>query len=194
MAQSAALRIGTRGSPLALVQARAVRDRLAAALGRDAGHDRAQGHPHHRRHHRRPAAGRGGRQGPVHQGDRGGAAARRHRPRRAFGQGHADAPAGRLADRGLSRARRPARCVHQQQGEDASTDLPHGAKVGTASLRRQAIMKRTRPDLDVAPLRGNVETRLRKLDDGEADAIILGARRPEAARAGSARDDDHERR
>jgi hydroxymethylbilane synthase len=51
--------------------------------------------------------------------------------------------------------------------------LPQGAKVGTASLRRQAIMKRARPDLEVAPLRGNVETRLRKLDDGEADAIIL---------------------
>jgi hydroxymethylbilane synthase len=51
--------------------------------------------------------------------------------------------------------------------------LPQGAKVGTASLRRQAIMKRARPDLEVAPLRGNVETRLRKLDGGEADAIIL---------------------
>jgi hydroxymethylbilane synthase len=51
--------------------------------------------------------------------------------------------------------------------------LPQGAKVGTASLRRQAIMKRARPDLEVAPLRGNVETRLRKLDSGEADAIIL---------------------
>jgi hydroxymethylbilane synthase len=52
-------------------------------------------------------------------------------------------------------------------------ELPQGAKVGTASLRRQAIMKRARPDLEVAPLRGNVETRLRKLDSGEADAIIL---------------------
>jgi hydroxymethylbilane synthase len=51
--------------------------------------------------------------------------------------------------------------------------LPQGARVGTASLRRQAIMKRARPDLEVAPLRGNVETRLRKLDGGEADAIIL---------------------
>jgi hydroxymethylbilane synthase len=51
--------------------------------------------------------------------------------------------------------------------------LPRGAKVGTASLRRQAIMKRARSDLEVAPLRGNVETRLRKLDAGDADAIIL---------------------
>ncbi|MGE5164585.1 MAG: hydroxymethylbilane synthase, partial [Sphingobacteriales bacterium] len=48
-----------------------------------------------------------------------------------------------------------------------------GASLGTASLRRQAIAKRTRPDLRVTPLRGNVETRLRKLDTGEVDATVL---------------------
>lgn len=52
-------------------------------------------------------------------------------------------------------------------------DLPPGARVGTASLRRQAQIKALRPDLQVAPLRGNVETRLRKLEAGEADATIL---------------------
>ena len=52
-------------------------------------------------------------------------------------------------------------------------DLPHGAVVGTASLRRQAMVKRLRPDLKVVPLRGNVETRLRKLEAGEADATLL---------------------
>ena len=51
--------------------------------------------------------------------------------------------------------------------------LPRGAVVGTASLRRQAMMKRLRPDLNVVPLRGNVETRLRKIDEGEADATLL---------------------
>jgi hydroxymethylbilane synthase len=51
--------------------------------------------------------------------------------------------------------------------------LPRGAVVGTASLRRQAIVKRLRPDVTVVPLRGNVETRLRKLDDGVADATLL---------------------
>jgi hydroxymethylbilane synthase len=51
--------------------------------------------------------------------------------------------------------------------------LPRGATVGTASLRRQAMMKRVRPDLAVVPLRGNVETRLRKLDEGVADATLL---------------------
>jgi hydroxymethylbilane synthase len=52
-------------------------------------------------------------------------------------------------------------------------ELPKGATLGTASLRRQAIAKRMRPDLQVVPLRGNVHTRLRKLDDGEVDATIL---------------------
>jgi hydroxymethylbilane synthase len=52
-------------------------------------------------------------------------------------------------------------------------DLPHGARVGTSSLRRQAQLKAVRPDLDVHPLRGNVDTRLRKLEQGEYDAIIL---------------------
>ena len=54
-----------------------------------------------------------------------------------------------------------------------STTLPQGATVGTASLRRQAMVKRLRPDLVVVPLRGNVETRLRKLDEGVADATLL---------------------
>src|SRR5260221_664308 len=45
--------------------------------------------------------------------------------------------------------------------------------IGTASLRRQALIKRRRPDLAVVPLRGNVETRLRKLAEGEVDAIVL---------------------
>ena len=52
-------------------------------------------------------------------------------------------------------------------------DLPHGAVIGTASLRRTALALRLRPDLTVVPMRGNVETRLRKLDSGEADATIL---------------------
>ena len=54
-------------------------------------------------------------------------------------------------------------------------DLPQGAIVGTSSLRRQCQIKALRPDLDIRDLRGNVNTRLRKLDDGEYDAIILAA-------------------
>ena len=51
--------------------------------------------------------------------------------------------------------------------------LPHGAKVGTASLRRQAQLLRHRPDLSIVPIRGNVNTRLRKMEAGEVDALVL---------------------
>ena len=54
-------------------------------------------------------------------------------------------------------------------------ELPQAARVGTSSLRRQAQLKAVRPDLDIFPLRGNVDTRLRKLEAGEYDAIILAA-------------------
>ncbi len=54
-------------------------------------------------------------------------------------------------------------------------ELPRGAKVGTSSLRRQCQLKAVRPDLEIFPLRGNVDTRLRKLETGEYDAIILAA-------------------
>src|SRR6266436_5091821 len=54
-------------------------------------------------------------------------------------------------------------------------DLPQGARVGTSSLRRQAQLRAIRPDLDIHPLRGNVDTRLRKLEQGEYDAIILAS-------------------
>ncbi|WP_169778148.1 hydroxymethylbilane synthase [Campylobacter curvus] len=52
-------------------------------------------------------------------------------------------------------------------------DLPQGAKVGTTSLRRKMQLLRMRPDLNIISLRGNVQTRLRKLKEGEFDAIIL---------------------
>jgi hydroxymethylbilane synthase len=51
--------------------------------------------------------------------------------------------------------------------------LPRGASIGTASLRRQAQLLRRRPDLAVVPIRGNVNTRLRKLEAGEVDAIVV---------------------
>jgi hydroxymethylbilane synthase len=54
-------------------------------------------------------------------------------------------------------------------------DLPKGARVGTSSLRRRAQLLSNRPDLQVLELRGNVDTRLRKLDEGQYDAIILAS-------------------
>ena len=69
--------------------------------------------------------------------------------------------------------REDARDVFISRKAATLRELPAGAVVGTASLRRQALVKRLRPDLKVAPFRGNVETRLRKLDAGEVDATLL---------------------
>ncbi len=54
-------------------------------------------------------------------------------------------------------------------------ELPHGARVGTSSLRRRAQLRALRPDLEVLELRGNVGTRLRKIDAGDVDAALLAA-------------------
>ena len=58
---------------------------------------------------------------------------------------------------------------------DSIDDLPAGSKVGTSSLRRQCQLQNQRPDLEILSLRGNVNTRLRKLDEGQYDAIILAS-------------------
>lgn len=60
-------------------------------------------------------------------------------------------------------------------GRDAGriADLPRGATVGTSSLRRQALVRRLRPDLNVVSLRGNVQTRMRKLQEGVVDGTLL---------------------
>ncbi len=54
-------------------------------------------------------------------------------------------------------------------------NLPHGSIVGTGSARRIALLKAARPDLSFAPVRGNVDTRLRKVAEGEVDALVLAA-------------------
>ena len=54
-------------------------------------------------------------------------------------------------------------------------DLPQDAVVGTSSLRRMVLLRDLRPDLRIEPLRGNLDTRLRKLDEGQYDAIVLAA-------------------
>lgn len=53
--------------------------------------------------------------------------------------------------------------------------LPPGARVGTGSVRRAAQIRRLRPDLEILPIRGNVDTRVRKLDAGDYDAVVLAA-------------------
>ena len=57
----------------------------------------------------------------------------------------------------------------------ALAELPQGARVGTSSLRRQCQLRAVRPDLEILDLRGNVNTRLQKLDNGDYDAIMLAA-------------------
>jgi hydroxymethylbilane synthase len=173
MTQSTAiLRIGTRGSPLALVQARAVRARLAAMLGaseddielkiiRTTG-DAIQD---------RPLADAGG--------------------KGLFTKEIEEALLDRRIDLAVHSAKDVpsflpdgltlAACLEREDPRDVFispkagmlADLPQGATLGTTSPRRQALAKRLRPDLRIVPLRGNVETRLRKLEDGGMDATIL---------------------
>ena len=71
--------------------------------------------------------------------------------------------------------REDARDVFCSRKFNSIDELPAGAKVGTSSLRRQAQLRALRADLNIHPLRGNVDTRLRKLDAGDYDAVILAA-------------------
>lgn len=70
-------------------------------------------------------------------------------------------------------AREDPRDVLVAPNHGSLADLPKGAKVGTSSLRRAVSLRATRPDLVIVPLRGNVDTRLKKVDAGECDAIVL---------------------
>jgi len=63
-------------------------------------------------------------------------------------------------------------CLVSRDGANL-VNLRHGARVGTSSLRRQAQLRHARPDLDLRDLRGNVDTRLRKVESGEYDAVVL---------------------
>ena len=170
--QSQPVRIGTRGSPLALRQANEVRDRLIAAHGWD---DQAIAI-----------------EVIKTSGDR-----IKHRPLREFGgkglftkeieealrSGAIDMAVHSMKDLetvlpdglvvGALLEREDVRDAFLSPRAASLADLPEGARLGTASLRRQAQVKRARPDLDVVPFRGNVETRMKKLDNGEADATLL---------------------
>jgi hydroxymethylbilane synthase len=71
--------------------------------------------------------------------------------------------------------REDPRDVLVSRGGEGLMELKQGARVGTSSLRRRTLLLRARPDLEVQVLRGNVDTRLRKLDEGQVDAIVLAA-------------------
>jgi hydroxymethylbilane synthase len=176
MAQSSTktpvLRIGSRGSPLALVQAREVRNRLAAACGLDAARieikiirttgDVVQDRP------LSDVGGKGLFTKEIEDALLGGAidlAVHSSKDMTTV------LPAGLILSAFLPRE--DARDAFISAKAKTLRDLPLGAVVGTASLRRQALVKRLRPDLAIVPLRGNVETRLRKIEAGEADATLL---------------------
>jgi hydroxymethylbilane synthase len=169
---SAALRIGTRGSPLALAQAREVRARLAAAHGiaqdaialtaiRTTG-DMIRD---------RPLAEAGGKGLFTKEIEEALLAGRIDLAVHSAKDMPTVLPASLVIAAVLPRE--DARDVFISRKALSLRELPPGATVGTASLRRQALVKRLRPDLEVANLRGNVETRLRKLDAGEVDATLL---------------------
>jgi hydroxymethylbilane synthase len=70
-------------------------------------------------------------------------------------------------------SRAPSADVLVSRRASSLAELPHGATVGTGSLRRRAQLWHLRPDLRLVDIRGNVDTRLRKLDEGEYDALVL---------------------
>ena len=169
---SAFARIGSRGSPLALAQARAVRERMASAHGvapdaieirviRTSG-DAIQD---------RPLAEIGGKGLFTKEIEE---ALLRNEVDLAV---HSAKDMATQLPAGLAIAaclpREDPRDVFVSRVAETLAELAAGARVGTGSLRRAALVRRLRPDLVTVPLRGNVETRLRKLGEGVADATIL---------------------
>jgi hydroxymethylbilane synthase len=152
------LRIGTRGSPLALAQAREVADLLGGAelVPITTSGDRAAG---------------GDKERWVKEIEQ------------ALLAGEVDVAVHSAKDvpgvvpDGLELAGAPARADARDAlcGAESVAALASGARVGTSSLRREAQLRALREDIDVVSLRGNVDTRLRKLEEGDFDAIVLAA-------------------
>lgn len=170
--QTKALKIGTRGSPLALAQAHETRDRLMAAhgLGEDAFEivplsttgDRIQDRP---------------------LSEVGGKGLFTKELEEALFDGRIDIAVHSSKDMAtvLPEGLEVSTFLPREDPRDAFigklapsiAELPHGAVVGSSSLRRQALIRRMRPDLQVVIFRGNVQTRLRKLEEGIAAGTVL---------------------
>ena len=170
--QSSSIRIGTRGSPLALRQANEVRDKLIAAHGFDGGDVEI-----------RVIATSGDTILDKPLRDVGGKGLFVKEIEEALLAGEIALAVHSLKDMetalpdglrlGCLLPREDVRDAFISLRAKSLADLAPGAVVGTASLRRQAQIKRLRADLEVVTFRGNVETRLRKLEAGEADATLL---------------------
>src|SRR5580693_1131031 len=169
---SPVLRIGSRGSPLALVQARDVLRRLVATSGLAADQieikvirttgDAIQD---------RPLAEAGGKGLFTKEIEEALAAGAIDLAVHSSKDMPTVLPAGLVLSAFLPRE--DARDAFIGRTAKTLGDLPTGAVIGTASPRRQALAKRLRPDVVIVPLRGNVETRLRKLEAGDFHATIL---------------------
>jgi hydroxymethylbilane synthase len=166
------IKIGTRGSALALAQAHETRARLMAAhgLGQDAfsieviltSGDRMQDRP---------------------LSEVGGKGLFTKEIEEALLEGRIDLAVHSSKDMpthlpdGLELSafleREDARDAFVGRGVNSLLDLPHGATIGSSSLRRQSLLKRMRPDLRIVMFRGNVPTRLRKVEEGQVDGTIL---------------------
>ncbi|MFQ5774297.1 MAG: hydroxymethylbilane synthase [Kiloniellaceae bacterium] len=174
MTVRALLRLGTRGSPLALAQTREVRRRLAEARPELAGEDAVE---------IVVIKTTGDRVQERTLAEIGGKGLFTKEIEEALLDGRIDAAVHSMKDmptwlpEGLGIAailpREDPRDAFFSPHGASLADLPAGAVVGTASLRRQAQALLARPDLGVVPLRGNVETRLRKLSEGRVDATLL---------------------
>ena len=170
--QTTVLRIGTRGSPLALAQAAETRARLMAAHGLpeeafaieviSTSGDRIQD---------RPLAEAGGKGLFTKEIEDALLAGRIDIAVHSSKDMPTRLPEGLLLSAFLPRE--DARDAFIGKAAKSIAELPEGATIGSSSLRRQALILRMRPDLKVVMFRGNVETRLRKLQEGVADGTIL---------------------
>lgn len=168
------LRIGTRGSPMALRQASLVRDRLAAAHADLAAPDAVE---------IVTIRTTGDRVQDRVLAEIGGKGLFAKEIEEALLAGHIDLAVHSLKDletwlpEGLGIAcvlpRDDPRDAFLSAEAASLASLSRGARIGTASLRRQAQLLRQRPDLTIVPIRGNVNTRIRKLEAGEVDALVV---------------------
>ena len=168
------VRIATRGSPLALAQAHEVRDRLRAAHATLAAEDAVVITPY---------STTGDRIQSQPLADIGGKGLFTKEIEEALLDGRADIavhsmkdvptelPDGLVLDALLPRE--DPRDALISTAARSIAGLPMGARVGTASLRRRALLLSARPDIRIEPLRGNVGTRLRRIEEGDFDATIL---------------------
>lgn len=170
--QTSTIRIGARGSALALAQAREVRDRLTAAHGLPEDHFTIEA-----------MSTSGDRIQNRTLADIGGKGLFTKEIEEALLDGRIDLAVHSSKDMptvlpdGLALIafleREDPRDAFIGRASPTLVGLPQGAIVGTSSLRRQALVRRTRPDLKVVTFRGNVQTRLKKLEDGQVDATLL---------------------